>query len=285
MALFEAPTKDSNKAPSKAPLLEPGGYPARLVRLIDLGKQPGSKMYPEPAYKLLATFELTEEYMKEVNEAGEIIMVQDPDGEPGEMIGKDLLDKPRWFDFEFTYNTDGFVGSTSNLYKFMECVDAFEVKANPDSNIAGHPAKNLRDLPGEPVFVNLIQYTKKQGKNAGELSNKISGFMPMKSKQKRETRGLINPILFFNLSNPDLEVFNKLPGGDTEWAIKNRILANLEFDGSKLQELLGIKADKPPAENKATEEEVDAAMQAELEAQRQAREAQALEPASSGAPF
>lgn len=286
MALFQAPTKDSGKAPSKAPLLEAGGYPARLVRLIDLGKQPGSGQYPDPAYKLLATFELTEEYMKEVDEAGKIIMVQDPDGEPGELIGKDLLDKPRWFDFEFTYNPDGFMGDRSHIYKFMQAVDAFEVKPNPEAEIKGHPAKQLNELLSEPLVVNLTQYVKKGGKNAGETANKITGFMPMKSKDKREARELVNTPLFFDLGNPDIETFNKLPGGDAEWAIKNRILANLEFDGSKLQELLGIKSEKAPADNKASAEEVDEAMRAELEAQRQAREAQPQETeAGQNAPF
>lgn len=275
MALFQAPTKDSGKAPSKAPLLEAGGYPARLVRLIDLGKQPGSGQYPDPAYKLSATFELLDEFMKETNEAGEIIMIQDPDGEPGEMIGKDLADKPRWFDFEFTYNPDGFMGDRSHIYKFMQAVDAFEVKPNPEANIAGHPAKQLNELLGEPLVVNLTQYTKTSGKNAGQQANKITGFMPMKSKDKREARPLINPTVFFDLGNPDLEAFGKLPGGDAEWAIKNRVLANLEFEGSKLQQLLGMPSDKAPADNKASEQEVDEAMKQELEAQAAARAQQA----------
>ncbi|QQV88344.1 hypothetical protein pEaSNUABM27_00042 [Erwinia phage pEa_SNUABM_27] len=272
MALFQAPTKDSGKAPSKAPLLESGGYPARLVRLIDLGKQPGSGQFPDPAYKMLGTFELLEEYMKEVDEAGNIIMIQDPDGEPGEMIGKDLLDKPRWFDFEFTYNPDGFMGDRSHIYKFMAAVDAFEVKPNPEAGIAGHPAKQLNELLGEPLVVNLTQYTKKGGKNAGQMANKISTFAPMKSKDKRDAKALVNPTIFFDLGAPDLEVFGKLPGGDQEWAVKNRILANLDFNGSKLQELLGIaKTPDAPVENKATPEQVDEALAAELAAQAAAK--------------
>jgi len=277
MALFQAPTKDSGKAPSKAPLLEAGGYPARVVRIIDLGKQPGSKQFPQPVYKLLVTFELLDEYMKETNEAGEFIMIQDPDGEPGEMIAKDLLDKPRWFDYEFTYNPDGFMGDRSHIYKFMQAVDAFEVKPNPEAGIAGHPAKPLCDLLGEPLVVNLVQYTKTSGKNAGQQANKVTAFMAMKSKDKREARPLVNPTIFFDLGNPDLETFNKLPGGDAEWAVKNRILSNLEFNGSKLQALLGIKAEEVPAENKASAEEVEDAMKQELAAQAAARAQQAAQ--------
>lgn len=63
MALFNAPTQASNKTPSAA-LLEAGRYPARVVRIVDLGKQPGSVKYPQPVFKMLVTFELLEEYMK-----------------------------------------------------------------------------------------------------------------------------------------------------------------------------------------------------------------------------
>ena len=83
---FNAPTLASNKAPSAAPLLEAGGYPARVCRIIDLGLQPGSAKYPNPQLKLLVTFELLEEFMKEVDANGAMIMVQDPDEDEGVLI-------------------------------------------------------------------------------------------------------------------------------------------------------------------------------------------------------
>lgn len=274
MALFDAPTKDSGKAPSKAPLLEAGGYPARLVRLIDLGKQPGSTQFPEPAYKLRATFELLDEYMQEVDEAGNLIKVQDPDGEPGELIGVNIEDKPRWFDFDFSYNPDGFMGDRSHIYKFMVAVDAFEVKPNPEADIVGHPAKPLKELLSEPLIVNLSQYVKQSGKRKGEVDNKITTFAPMKSKEKREAKPLVNPTLFFNLSEPDLEVFNKLPGGDSEYVVKNIILKNLDFNGSALQAALGQTPTVQPQEMKASDEQVNAALQEELRIQAEQRAAQ-----------
>lgn len=291
MALFTAPTKDSGKAPSAAVLLESGGYPARVVRIVDLGKQPGSAQYPEPAYKMSMTFELLDEFMKEVDAEGNIVMVQDPDGAPGEMIGKNLEDKPRWFDFEFTYNPDGFMGDRSHIFKFMQSVDAFEVMPNPAMGIVGHPAKQLHELLGEPLIVNLTQYNKKSGKDAGKPANKISTFAPMKSKEKREAKALVNPTVYFDLGDPNLEVFNKLPGGDSPYSLKSKILANLDFSGSKLDVLLnganaGAPAANAPMENKATEQQVDEAMQAELEAQRLAREAAAAGDApASNIPF
>lgn len=289
MALFTAPTEQSSKAPSIAPLLEAGGYPARVARIIDLGKQPGSQNFPEPQYKMLITFELLDEFMKEVGEDGNPIMVQDPDEDEGVLMQKDLLDKPRWFDFEFSYNPDGYMGENSHLYKFMKAVDAFAVPANPEQGIAGHEAKQLIDLLGEPLTVTLIQKATKSGKNAGKLGNRISAFSPMKSKDKKSARPLVNETVFFNLGEPDVTVFAKLPGGDNPYAIKNRILSNLEFNGSALQKALGQEPTNEPVTNTATDEQVDEAMKAELEAQRLAREAQAQnQPAgveAGGQPF
>jgi hypothetical protein len=284
---FAAPTLASNKTPSAAPLLEAGGYPARVTRIIDLGLQPGSAKYPNPQLKLLVTFELLEEFMKEVDADGKMVMVQDPDEDEGVLMAKNLEDKPRWFDFEFSYNADGYMGDNSHIYKFAKAIDAMEVLANPEQNIQGHPAKDLKDWLNEPLIVGLTQYTKMSGKNAGQVANKIATFAPMKSKEKREAKPLVNPTVFFDMSNPDLEVFNKLPGGDSEWAIKNRITSGVKFNETKLHALLGGKPADNSTPNQASEEQVDEAMQAELAAQKAAREAQAQENASgqSGQPF
>ncbi|AWN08621.1 hypothetical protein HOT32_gp38 [Erwinia phage Faunus] len=280
---FAAPTLASNKTPSAAPLLEAGGYPARVCRIIDLGLQPGSAKYPNPQLKLLVTFELLEEFMKEVDAEGKMIMVQDPDEDEGVMMAKNLEDKPRWFDFEFSYNADGFMGDNSHIYKFAKAIDALEVAANLEQNIVGHPAKDLKDWLTEPLIVGLTQYTKQSGKNAGQVSNKVATFSPMKTKEKREAKALVNPTVFFDMSHPDLEIFNKLPGGDSEWAIKNRITSGVKFNETPLAALLGVAgASSQTPVNQATDEQVDEAMQAELAAQKAAREKQAAENAATG---
>lgn len=267
---FAAPTLASNKTPSAAPLLESGGYPARVCRIIDLGKQPGSPKYPDPSYKLLVTFELLDEYMKEVDAEGKMVMVQDPDEDPGILMAKNLEDKPRWFDFEFTYNPDGFMGENSHIYKFAKAIDALEVAPNLEQNIQGHPAKNLPDWLTEPLIIGLVQYTKQSGKNAGQVANKVATFGPMKSKEKKEAKPLVNPTVFFDMSEPDMEVFGKLPGGDSPYAIKNRITSGVDFHQTKLAALLGVgsgKVETGTVANAASEEEVDEAMKAELAAQ------------------
>ncbi len=285
---FAAPTLASNKTPSAAPLLEAGGYPARVCRIIDLGLQPGSAKYPNPSLKLLVTFELLDEYMKEVDGNGAMVMVQDPDEDDGVMMAKNLEDKPRWFDFEFTYNADGFMGDNSHIYKFAKAIDALEVKQNLEQSIQGHPAKNLPDWLGEPLVVGIVQYTKQSGKNAGQVANKVATFSPMKSKEKKEAKALVNPTVFFDMSEPDLEVFNKLPGGDSPYAIKNRITGGVDFYKTKLSTLLGGKPADDSVPNQASDEEVDAAMKAELEAQAAAkaqREAEGGAAGGTGMPF
>lgn len=274
---FEVATTASNKTPSAAPLLEAGGYPARVCRIIDLGLQPGSPKYPEPSLKLLVTFELLDEYMKEMGPDGKMVMVQDPDEDEGVLMAKNLEDKPRWFDFEFTYNADGFMGDNSNIKKFATAIDALEVAPNTEQGIQGHPAKPLRDYLTEPLNVGLVQYTKQSGKNAGQVANKIATFAPMKSKEKRDAKALVNPTVFFDMSNPDLEIFGKLPGGDSPYAIKNRITSGVKFFETKLAALLGVgsgKVETGTVANAATDAEVDEAMKAELEAQAAAKAAQ-----------
>lgn len=278
---FAAPTLASNKTPSAAPLLESGGYPARVCRIIDLGLQPGSAKYPEPSLKLLVTFELLDEFMKEVDAEGKMVMVQDPDEDEGVMMAKNIEDKPRWFDFEFTYNADGFMGENSNIFKFAKAIDALEVKPNLEQGIQGHPAKNLKDWLTEPLIVGLIQYTKQSGKNAGQVANKVATFSPMKSKEKKEAKPLINPTVFFDMSEPDLEVFGKLPGGDSPHAIKNRITSGVEFYETKLSAMLGGRPVDNSVPNAASEEEVDEALKAELAAQQEAAAKQAAANAES----
>lgn len=282
---FVAATKQSNNVASAAPLLDAGGYAARIAQIIDLGLQPGSGQYPNPAYKLIFKFELLDEFMCEVNEDGSIKMVN----EDGEMVPAALKDKPRWFDYEVTYNEDGFMGDRSNIYKLMQAVDAFEVVANPDQGILGHPAKALKDLIGEPLTVNLIQEVAKSGKNAGKMKNKVSACVAMKGKDKKTAPELVNPTLFFDMNTPDVEVFMKLPSGN-QYCPQDRIKAGPGYRQSKLAALLGesggivIPIDEPQ-EPVVTQEEVDAAMEAELARQAAASAAVQVSTETTVVPF
>lgn len=274
---FAVATKQSNNAPSAAPLLDAGGYAARIVQIIDLGLQPGSSQYPQPVYKMLMKFELLDEFMCEVNEDGSIKKIN----EDGELVPVPLKDKPRWFDFEFTYNKDGFMGDRSHIYKLMQSVDAFEVAPNAEQGIEGHPAKELKELLGEPLTVNLIQQPAKSGKNAGKMVNKISAFAAMKGKDKKVAPPLVNTPLFFDMDTPDVEVFKKLPSGN-QYCPQERIKSGLEYGQSKLAALLGETSNSPVVvdgvvEPQVTQQEVDEALEAELAKQAAAQAAPATQ--------
>ena len=67
MALFKKPTLQSTSTGEGSgqyrPLLDAGMYNARILKVIDLGIQPGSQTYPEPKPKMEIEFELQDEFM------------------------------------------------------------------------------------------------------------------------------------------------------------------------------------------------------------------------------
>ena len=112
MAFKKATQATSNK--TKAPVLQNGGYPARLVQIVDLGMQPGSQMYPDPSLMMDFRFELLDEFM------------QDEDG-------KELLDQPRLLSYECSYNADGYMGERSKIFKVMVATNAFGMGINKEN--------------------------------------------------------------------------------------------------------------------------------------------------------
>ena len=205
-----------------APLLDAGPYQARVVQIIDLGKQHGSVQYPDPQYKLMFKFELLDEFM--LNEQGE-----------------EMLDKPRHFAWELAYNPDGYMHEKSTMFKVMQVL-------NPDLDL------DLVELLTKPCTVLITEYTRKSGKHAGESANKINGIAKMKAKDVDKAPALVNPTIFFDMDEPDLEVFKSLPFGN-EYAVQERIKAGMEFKGSKLAKLLGDNSpEEPDVDEEAPEE-------------------------------
>lgn len=205
---FKKATTVSNST-SVAEVLEEGMYDARIVQIIDIGQQahvPNPKIKtPKDQYKFVVKFELSDEFM--LNE----------DGTPNEQ-------KPRWFDFEVAYTPDGYMHEKSILLKLWNAVGADE-------------DTELKDLIGRPVGVMLSKYVRKTGAKAGTEANKVSAVLKLKEKDAAKLPPLVNPTTFFDLSEPDLAIFNALPSGN-QYALKDRILANMNFAGSKLDCLI-----------------------------------------------
>lgn len=212
MAFKKAVKAGESKKYGVTPLLDPGAYDARILSIVDLGMQPGSPQYPEPKPKLEFRFELLDEFM-----VGE-------DGTVDETA-------PRVFNYEVTYNEDGYMDEKANIYKIIAALpNGFELE--------------LSEMVGLPVAVMIQKYKKVSGKNAGKEDNKITSVLPMKAKDVANAGPLINKPLFFDLGEPDLAVWGKLYKGNP-YAHQDRIMASSSFAGSLLQKMLGIEPEVP----------------------------------------
>lgn len=180
---------------SRAPLLDEGAYPARLVQVIDMGLQPQRPYQGQekpPAYMITTVYESSDEFMP-----GE-------DGEPDET-------KPRWFWEDLPiYNLDQDKAKSTKRYYALD----------PNEEADGDWSK----LIGNPVLIALV-------KN-GEYNN-IGGTSSMRPKEAQKLPPLVNDPKVFDLSDPDVEVFLTLPQ-----RLQDKIKANLNFEGSALEEAL-----------------------------------------------
>ena len=223
MALKPKRVKQTARTGLKSPLLDADNYPARLVQVIDLGLQ---KNFFDPEkinHEVMLTYELTTEFCLDEND-------------------NPVEDKPRWLS-ETINIIDLPVGmSATDIYndqyrgksKMVQRARAFDPKGSLDFD--------LSSMLGMPCAVTVVQKKKKDG----ELKNEVGGVTPpMKGLQIAD---LVNPPKFFDLEEPDMEIFGSLPE-----FVQNKIKENLEFQGSPLQELLGGKQAKPKAEKKAPE--------------------------------
>ncbi len=217
MAL-QAPTHNtSNKTKQEA--LEPGAYPARIVRVIDLGLQPTTdfetKQPGKPVHKINVTYELVDTFMRDEE-------------------GNEMEDKPRWIaeDFPLRALTSDLATST----KRMKAID-------PKGELNGDWAASL----GRPCSVVTVNYETK--KNPGVLRDKVANVTAVRPRDAQNMPELQNDAKFFDLSDPDIEFFNSLP----QW-MQDVIKGNLEYGGSKLEALL---EGKTPVGKKEAPKKVD----------------------------
>ena len=188
---------------SSAPKLEPATYPARLVVVADLGLQPQRPWQGEekpPAYEILTTYELVDEFMN------------DEDGEP-------LLDKPRWLSESFP------------LYSLSSERAKSTVRYNA-LDPAGIGEGDWANLIGIPCLVTTVNNPGK-GKNAGKVFVNIANVAAMRTKDRENVPELVNRPVTFDMDEPELDEFDSLP----QW-VQDKIKGGLEYAGSKLHTLL-----------------------------------------------
>lgn len=216
---LKANNQAANSSKFKKPeALEAGGYPGRLVQVLDFGLQP-QRAYQgqekEPAHEIHVTYELSDEFLKDEE-------------------GNDLTDKPRW------------ISETFPLYSMQADLakSTKRAKAIDPSNSADGDWSQMLTLP---CTITVVVNKGKDGKDYENVGNVTT----IRPKDAAKLPELVNKPRFFDLTEPDLEIFNKLP----QW-IKDKIVGNLEYPGSLLEKLL--KGDAPKATPKKKEAVVEA---------------------------
>lgn len=212
------------KAPQGAPKgdfvkqanIEPDVYPGRLVQIIDLGLQ-AQKPYQGQEKKPVNELMLTYELV-------DVFMV-DKDG-------KEVEDKPRWIS-----ETLPFYGLYADKAKSTKRYLAFD----PQNVYGGDFAQCVNT----PVNVTVVT-----GGSGDKLYDNVGNVSPMNAKKAAACPELKNPPKVFDLDSPDMETFNKLP----QW-IQDKIKSNLNFQGSKLQKLVGGAKQEAPKKEEAPWEE------------------------------
>lgn len=224
---LNAKPKSTNSNRTPQPNLEIGGHAARLVQLIDLGLQaqrPYKGTEKPPVEVLYATYELSHDFML------------DADGKPNPEL-------PRWISEDFAaYSLDADKAKSTLRYKVLD----------PTMEHKGDFSKLL----GAPCTV-VVVHNAGHGNNAGKIFDNIGDVAPPVRLPGYVQPTLVNSPVFFDLSAPDLEVFNKLPA-----FLQDRIKGNLNYAGSPLAKLLGgggvsapVAATAGAQEAKAPEEE------------------------------
>lgn len=188
----------------KAPILEPANYPGRLVQVIDLGLQP---QHPWQGEEKPPAYDLWITY-----ELGTEFL-KDEDG-------NDDPEKPRWVSERFSlYSLQSDRAKSTKRYHALD----------PNEIHGGDWA----ELLGEPCLIALVT------SKCGRYNNVGATSVPIKGMAVPE---LVNPTKAFDLSDPDMEVFESLPD-----FLKEIIKGNLEYQGSQLQSLLeGQPVGSPP---------------------------------------
>ena len=180
------------------PVIEVGAYPARLVQVIDCGLQPqGFKgEVKAPKREINLTYELAN-----------VFMVDDD--------GNEDPSKPRW------------VGERMALNNLKADKAKSTLRASALDPTGQHKGDFIAML-GAACTVTIIHNPARDGSgkvyaNVGNVGPAMKGF---------PVPALVNDPRFFDLDEPDMEVFEQLPQ-----FLQDRIKANLEFPGSKLVRL------------------------------------------------
>lgn len=163
------------------PALEAGGYPVRLVQVIDMGHRdmkPYKGVVKGKARHLRVVYEMVDEFIV--------------DGD-----GNTVEDKPRWKDETFPfYNLDADLATSTKRYNALDP--------------AGQHKGDWEKLLGAPALLTL-SHTKGRGDNSDKIYNNIEGLTTIRKKEADKLPKLVNEPKFFDTESPNWKVFLSLP--------------------------------------------------------------------------
>jgi hypothetical protein len=229
--------EQSNSSKSDFGRVADGSYPARVAQIIDIGRQQetawvGGKAVPQ--YYIVGddgkAVKNDEGYAKKSGKESSMPCIQPKVFVtfelPTETIEIEGEDRPRWQSKEYNITNSG------ALIKMVKAL-------NPE-------ASKISDIAGSPCMISI---------GSTESGNaKIASVSPM--MKGLEVAELANDPVVFDMDNPDLEVFNKLPE-----FLRNKIKAAKNFEGSAIEKLLenSTAATPEPAGDKAEDFDSDSA--------------------------
>ncbi len=181
--------------------LDAGTYPCRTVGIVDLGLQPQSYKGEEkaPGREVSVTYEFVDEFLKDEN-------------------GDDDLTKPRWLSESFVvYNLESDKAKSTLRYKAIDPTNQFH--------------GDLLACVDQPCNVTVVLNPNK--KNPDRPYENVAAVSTMRLKDVEAMPPLVNPSFVFDLEDPDLEVYERIPA----W-IRKKVESNLEFPGSRLATML-----------------------------------------------
>lgn len=196
------------------PNLEVGGYPARVVRILDFGLQPQDPWKGQekpPANMMQVTYEIIGEFMIDED-------------------GNEVEDKPRWVSEDFAlYPLEVDRAKSTIRYNAID----------PTNLHKGDWAKLL----GMPVTVNIIHNVSKTNKqtydNVGSLSS-------IRAKVAETLGDLVNQPFVVSMEDVNTERFEALHS-----FFQDKMTSSLDWETTPLYKALNGDKPKEPADEKA----------------------------------
>jgi len=216
---LNASKEASNGGFKKSDPIEEGNYSGRTVQVLDLGLQP-QRPYQGQDKPPAHEVMLTYELGTE--------FLKDDDG-------NDIPDKPRWISETMPLrNLEQDLAKSTKRAKVLD----------PSNKFGG----DFAQMTNLACTITVVQNPNKQDPTK-VYTNVANVTPPMKGFPVPE---LVNPPKVFDLDEPDMEIFGSLP----EW-LQKKLKANLNFNGSKLQALLGggVATEKEPEPKEAPAED------------------------------